>query len=183
MTTKPAVPTRSDELSPPEARHRSWKDRARAWSWSIVARAPIPCKAHATVYRLTAGLVGSRLPVLGTRVLLLTTRGRRSGKRRTTPVVYFREGVRLVIVASNRGNARYPAWYWNLQFEPDATVQIGRKRLGVVAREARTDERRSIWPRVAEELPVVDLYQRRTPREIPVMILHPLPKEPPPRSG
>ncbi|MBI2165347.1 MAG: nitroreductase family deazaflavin-dependent oxidoreductase, partial [Chloroflexi bacterium] len=90
------------------------------------------------------------------------------------PVVYFRQGEDLVVVASNRGVGLYPAWYWNLQFNSQAWVQIGRIKQAVSAKEARPEERRFLWPVLVEKLPLLTLYQTRTKRELPVVILRPV---------
>ncbi|MBI2872291.1 MAG: nitroreductase family deazaflavin-dependent oxidoreductase [Chloroflexi bacterium] len=133
-------------------------------------------RVHALVYRWTGGLVGSRLPLTKLEVLLLTTTGRRSGKQRTTPLVYFRQGESLIVVASNRGAGRYPAWYWNLQFQPQARVQIRRTRQTVNAKDARAEERRFLWPLLKAKTPLLELYQARTKRELSVVILRPMEK-------
>jgi len=126
------------------------------------------------MHRLTGGVVGSTIPFANLDVLLLTTRGRRSGKLHTTPVAYFRQGDSFVVIASNRGNDRYPQWYWNLQFNTQATILIGSAEQTVFAKEARADERRFMWSLISKDLPVVGAYQKRTPRELPIVLLHPI---------
>jgi deazaflavin-dependent oxidoreductase (nitroreductase family) len=123
------------------------------------------------LYRLTGGRIGGRLR--GAPVLLLEHVGRRSGKRRTTPLLYLRDGENLVIVASRGGSNVHPAWWLNLKASPRCTVQVGRERLVRTARQASADERAALWPRLVEMYPDYDAYQRRTSREIPVVILSP----------
>ena len=157
---------------------REWqvsrKCRHQTWLWRVFAKLPVPPRPHTLIYRLTGGVVGSHLPLTHLHALLLTTTGRRSGKPRTTPVAYFRQGKCLVIVASDRGMGRYPEWYWNLQFNPQARIQVGRNRQRVHAKEARPEERRLLWPLLTEMLPLLALYQESTRRELPVLILHPM---------
>lgn len=158
---------------PQGAVNRGW--RSREWLWRVCARLPVSPRLHVRVYRLTGGVIGSRLPISGLEILLLTTTGRVTGRPRTTPVIFFRQGEALVIVASNRGTQRYPQWYWNLQCHPEARIQVRRTKQAVIAREARTIEHEALWPLLRGKLPVFDLYQGRTPRHFPVIILHPTP--------
>jgi deazaflavin-dependent oxidoreductase (nitroreductase family) len=127
--------------------------------------------AHLALYRATGGWIGGRLGRL--RVLLLTTRGRRSGEPRSAPLVYFEDGDRLVVVASNGGQPDDPHWWSNLQQAPGATVQIGADTRRVRARIATADERARLWPRIKRENPAYSGYENRTRREIPVVLLEP----------
>jgi deazaflavin-dependent oxidoreductase (nitroreductase family) len=128
--------------------------------------------AHVLVYRLTGGLVGARLPN-GLNVLLLDHVGAKSGTRRTTPLVYLREGDDLLIVASKGGAPRNPAWFHNLRANPETHVRVGSRRLPVRARVATAEERERLWPKVVETYSGYADYQARTEREIPVVILEP----------
>jgi deazaflavin-dependent oxidoreductase (nitroreductase family) len=128
--------------------------------------------AHTAVYRATRGWIGGRAWNL--RMLLLTTRGRKSGLERTAPLVYFEDGERLVLVASNGGQARDPQWWTNLQTDPHARVEVGGERRRVRARLARPDERARLWPRVKRENPFYARYEKTTSREIPVVLLEPV---------
>jgi F420H(2)-dependent quinone reductase len=123
------------------------------------------------VYRLTGGRVGNKMK--GAPVLLLDHVGRRSGQARTTPLLYLRDDADIVIVASRGGSDATPAWWLNLQAHPATTVQIGRERLPVLAREATPDEKARLWPRLVEMYPDYAVYQTRTERQIPVVILSP----------
>jgi deazaflavin-dependent oxidoreductase (nitroreductase family) len=106
-------------------------------------------------------------------VLLLTTTGRRSGKARTTPLTFFRDGGDLVVIASNGGADRAPDWSVNLQKDPRAVVQIGTDKLSVEARTATSEERERLWVGITATYPGYAAYQRKTTRRIPVLILTP----------
>jgi deazaflavin-dependent oxidoreductase (nitroreductase family) len=130
--------------------------------------------AHAVAYRATGGLIGHRFP--GTPpMLLLDHVGAKSGKRRTTPLVYLRDGHDLVIVASKGGHPRNPAWFHNLRANPDTTIQVGSERRTVHARVAPPAERARLWPQVVETYGGYEGYQQRTKRQIPLVILEPRP--------
>jgi deazaflavin-dependent oxidoreductase (nitroreductase family) len=128
-------------------------------------------EAHTAAYRLTGGRIGGTFR--GVQTLLLDHVGRRSGKRRTNPLLYIRDGDDLVIVASRGGSHKHPAWWLNLRDSPRTTVQVGGERREVVAREASEQERARLWPRLVEAWPDYEAYQRRTERRIPVIILSP----------
>jgi len=127
---------------------------------------------HTFVYRATGGIVGRRIPGLPP-MLLLDHVGAKSGKKRTTPLVYMEDGDDTVIVASKGGSPRHPAWFHNLRANPETTVQTGGRRLPVKARVATADERRRLWPEVVELYGGYANYQDRTEREIPLVILEP----------
>lgn len=127
---------------------------------------------HAAVYRATRGLVGHRLPGVPA-MLLLEHVGARSGARRSTPLVYLEDGANVVLIASKGGYERNPAWFHNLRANPEATVQIGSARRAVRARIADSEERRRLWPRAVRAYSGYADYQRRTAREIPVVVLEP----------
>jgi deazaflavin-dependent oxidoreductase (nitroreductase family) len=129
-------------------------------------------RRHSLLYRLSGGLVGERVPGLP-RMLLLDHVGAKSGERRTTPLVYVSDGDQLVIVASKGGAPRHPAWFHNVRAHPDTTVQVGRRRLTVRARVADAEERSRLWPRVVSAYGGYEDYQRRTNREIPLVLLEP----------
>jgi len=123
------------------------------------------------VYRLTGGRLGGK--VKGAPVLLLDHLGRKTGRARTTPVLYLRDGADLVIVGSRGGSDAMPAWFLNLMSSPSTTVQVGAKRRAVVARQATPEEKQRLWPRLVEMYDEYAVYQQRTKREIPVVILSP----------
>ncbi|MCC6847455.1 MAG: nitroreductase family deazaflavin-dependent oxidoreductase [Deltaproteobacteria bacterium] len=126
---------------------------------------------HTRLYRLTRGKIGHRAAGLAS--LLLTTTGRRSGARRTVALTYVPDGGDYVVVASNGGADRDPAWWLNLQARPDAVVQVGASRVPVVAYAADPDERHRLWPLLAASNPFYTRYQVLTPRPIPVVVLRP----------
>jgi F420H(2)-dependent quinone reductase len=128
-------------------------------------------KTHLVVLRLGKGRLLGRLA--GMPVLVLTTTGRRSGKRRLTPLTFCREGTDLVVVGSNGGADRAPDWFLNLQQNPCAVVQIGTDELAVRGRTASAAERDRLWPRITATFGSYAKYQARTAREIPVVILTP----------
>ena len=127
---------------------------------------------HTAAYRLTGGVVGHRVPLLPP-FLLLDHVGARSGQRRTSPLVYVRDGDDLVLVASKGGHPRHPGWFHNLRANPDTTVQVGCERRPVHARVATAAERKRLWPRAVAAYGPYASYQRRTGREIPLVVLEP----------
>jgi deazaflavin-dependent oxidoreductase (nitroreductase family) len=129
-------------------------------------------RGHAAMYRATGGRVGGRLPGLPS-LLLLDHVGAKSGKLRTTPLVYMSDGDRMLVVASKGGHPKNPGWLHNLRAHPDTEVQIGWRRLEVRAREAGAEECQRLWPRAAEYNPHWARYRRRTPRQIPLVLLEP----------
>jgi len=106
-------------------------------------------------------------------VLLLTTTGRRSGKARTTPLTFFRDGADLAVIASNGGADQPPDWSLNLRQNPRAVVRIGTDELTVRARTASTEERERLWVEITATYSGYARYQRKTERLIPVLILTP----------
>ena len=131
----------------------------------------IGAQLHTFWYTVTGGIVGSR--VMGLPVLLLTTAGRKSGRKRTQPLMYLEDGDSLVIVGSNGGNPSHPAWYLNLRANPDAEVQVGREKKRVRAEVAGEEERARLWPKFVEKYAGYADYQKETKRTIPVVILRP----------
>jgi deazaflavin-dependent oxidoreductase (nitroreductase family) len=130
-------------------------------------------RGHAAVYRATGGRVGGKLPGVPS-LLLLDHVGARSAERRTTPLVYMPDGENLLVVASKGGHPRDPAWMHNLRANPETTVQIGRRRIPVRAREADAAERERLWPAAAAYNRHWARYRTRTSREIPFVLLEPL---------
>lgn len=138
-------------------------------SWPVLRRL---MGGHAAVYRATHGLVGHRFPG-SPPMLLLDHVGAKSHVQRTSPLVYARDGQSLVIVASKGGYPKNPAWFYNLQAHPDTSVQVGSRRSDVHARVATPEERKRLWPLVVGVYGGYEAYQRRTEREIPLVVLEP----------
>jgi deazaflavin-dependent oxidoreductase (nitroreductase family) len=128
-------------------------------------------RLHVFLYRASGGRIGGRLKAAP--VLLLTTTGRKTGKRRTTPLLYAEDAGRYVIIASVGGAPKHPAWYLNLSGDANATIQVGSRKLEVHADTAPPDERARLWTLMTRLYPGYDDYQAKTSREIPVVTLTP----------
>jgi deazaflavin-dependent oxidoreductase (nitroreductase family) len=126
---------------------------------------------HIRRYRETNGDVGYLWN--GVPTLLLTTTGRRSGEERTSALIFGRDGDDYLVVASMGGAPNHPAWYLNLSANPDARIQVKADHIPVVARTASDDEKPRLWQIVNEVWPNYDVYQTRTDRAIPVVVLSP----------
>ena len=107
----------------------------------------------------------------GTKTLLLTTTGRRSGEPRELPLIYGRHGDDYLIVASKGGAPQHPAWYLNLEADPDVELQVGDERFPATARTATPEEKPELWKIMTAEWPAYDEYQTKTDRDIPVVVL------------
>jgi deazaflavin-dependent oxidoreductase (nitroreductase family) len=123
------------------------------------------------LYRTTGGRIVGK--VQGLPVLLLTTTGRKSGKLRTVPLGYLRDGSTYVITASYGGLPRHPAWFFNLESHPEATMQVKKVQMQVKAETANPEKKRELWARLLEVAPGYANYQKRTSRGIPMVILRP----------
>lgn len=127
---------------------------------------------HRNVLRVSGGRIGGR--GFGMPVLILTTTGRKSGEPRTTVLTSpVQDGDSLVLVASYGGDNRHPAWFLNLRDDPAVEVEMRGRKRSMRARVAAADERRALWPRVTAAYRGYAAYQRRTDREIPLVILEP----------
>lgn len=126
---------------------------------------------HTSVYRWTGGSIGGHMGK--SPVLLLTTIGRKSGVPRTTPLIYLADGTRIILVASNGGAQKHPLWYLNLLANPHTQVEVGRQHLRMTARQATPEEHAQLWPRLLAVYGPYEDYQKRTTRQIPVVILEP----------
>lgn len=124
------------------------------------------------LYRATGGRFPSRMQKAP--IMLLTTTGARSGKRRTNPVLFVVDGENFATVASAGGAQRNPAWFVNLMHNPEATITIRRKSRKVRAREATPEERTRLWPLLASLYTTYNDYQKKTKREIPVVVMSPI---------
>ena len=128
--------------------------------------------AHAGVYRATGGKLFGRMGK--SPILLLNTVGRKSGKKRTSPLLYVVDGEDFVIIASKGGAPTHPAWYLNLRANPEAKVEIGDREVRVRAQEKDAEEKARLWRKMVEMYPTYDDYQKKTHREIPLLVLHPV---------
>jgi len=126
---------------------------------------------HAGVYRATKGKLFGRMGK--SPILLLNTVGRKSGKKRTTPLLYVMDGEDFVLIASKGGAPTHPAWYLNLMVNPDVTVEVGDREVRARAEEVSGAEKTRLWQKMVEMYPTYDDYQTKTEREIPLLILHP----------
>jgi F420H(2)-dependent quinone reductase len=143
----------------------SWADR----SWPLLRRV---MGGHTAVYRATHGVIGHRIPGQPP-ALLLDHVGAKSGTKRTSPLVYGRDGENLVLVASKGGYPKHPAWFHNLRAHPDTTVQVGSHKLNVHARVAAGAERERLWSLMVGVYGGYEDYRKRTEREIPIVVLEP----------
>jgi deazaflavin-dependent oxidoreductase (nitroreductase family) len=107
----------------------------------------------------------------GTKTLILTTKGRKSGEERKTPLIYEEHDGDYLIVASRGGTPEHPAWYLNLEDEPEVGVQVKGDKFKARARTASSDEKPEMWRKMAAAWPDYDEYQKKTDREIPVVVL------------
>jgi len=124
------------------------------------------------LYRSTGGKFGGK--VQGLPVLLLTTIGRKSGKKRVTPLGYFEHEGYYVISASNAGFDTNPAWFYNLKDHPQVELQIGNKQLSAIAERADPALRQQLWADLVKRAPGYGAYEKRTSREIPMVLLRPV---------
>ncbi|MCH7641323.1 nitroreductase family deazaflavin-dependent oxidoreductase [Patescibacteria group bacterium] len=128
-------------------------------------------KSQVFFYRLTNGKVGGTLG--GLSLLLLTTVGRKTGRKRTVIISYIRDGKSYVITASAGGSDRNPAWFWNLKDNPSAEIQVKNKKIEVNAKVAEQNKRNQYWKRLIKVAPGFKAYQKKTKRLIPMVILQP----------
>jgi deazaflavin-dependent oxidoreductase (nitroreductase family) len=124
---------------------------------------------HVKRYQETDGAEGHEWQ--GTRALLLTTTGRKSGEQRTTPLIYGTAGDDYLIVASKGGADEPPAWYLNIEADPTVHLQVGADKFTAKARTATAEEKPALWTTMVGEWPAYDEYQTKTDRDIPVVVL------------
>jgi deazaflavin-dependent oxidoreductase (nitroreductase family) len=147
--------------SPPRALNAPWVTVVMKWMG----------RGTAWVYRLSNGKLGGTFQ--SSPVALLTTTGRKSGEPRVSPLLYLREGGRVVLVASQGGRDTNPMWYLNIKANPEVSVQIKGEVLQLQARDANADERGEYWPKLTAMYPTLDDYQSWTDRVIPIVICDP----------
>jgi F420H(2)-dependent quinone reductase len=124
---------------------------------------------HVFLYRVTGGRFGSSMR--GFNVLLLTTLGRKTAQKRTSPLGYIKDGDAYVIIASNAGLDKHPAWYHNIRSNPQVEIQVRDKTLSVKAETATGDYRKRLWEQLLREAPAYGDYEKQTEREIPLVVL------------
>ncbi len=126
---------------------------------------------HVLWYRLTRGILGGRLG--RARLLLLTTTGSKTGKQRTTPLIFVENGDSTAVIASNAGNPKDPAWWGNLKKNPTCEVQIGGRKQVMRARPATSEEYPTLWEKLVSVYPTYETYKQRTQRHLPIVVLSP----------
>jgi deazaflavin-dependent oxidoreductase (nitroreductase family) len=129
-------------------------------------------KVHLWAYQKTGGRIGGTM--MGMPVLLLRTKGRKTGAERSNALMYVPHGEACVVIASNAGEPRHPGWWHNLKANPRAEIQRGRQRTAVVAREAEGEERARLWAEVLAHEKSYAEYEARTTRRIPIVVLEPV---------
>jgi deazaflavin-dependent oxidoreductase (nitroreductase family) len=127
---------------------------------------------YASLYRLTNGKIGGT--VVGLKVLLLSTTGRKTGKQRTKPLCYFEEGPDYVIIASNGGADKHPEWFLNLKSDPNVKVRIEETEFSARAEVSDPKTRQRLWQKLISLSPYYIKYEKRTKRQIPMILLHPI---------
>jgi deazaflavin-dependent oxidoreductase (nitroreductase family) len=130
---------------------------------------PLFGQEHVDRYRETGGEDGHDWQ--GTKTLLLTTTGRRSGEKREHALIYGEHGDDYLVVASKGGAPQHPAWYLNLEADPNVELQVGDERFPATARTATPEEKPELWKIMTAEWPAYDEYQTKTDRDIPVVVL------------
>jgi deazaflavin-dependent oxidoreductase (nitroreductase family) len=139
-------------------------------SWPVLHRV---MGLHTFAYRATSGRIGHRMPGVPAPILLLDHVGAKSGVLRTSPLSYIPDGDDVVLIAAKGGYPKHPAWFHNLKANPDTIVQIRHELRPVHARVATSEERERLWPLAVGVYTGYEAYQRRTDREIPLVILEP----------
>jgi len=128
-------------------------------------------RANTWMYKVTGGRLGGS--VQKAPVALLTTMGRKTGQPRVAPLLYIRDGDKVIVPASRGGSDKHPMWYLNLKANPKVQVQIKKEILHLTARDANEQERQRYWQRLAEVYPTINDYQSWTDRMIPLVVCEP----------
>ncbi len=140
-----------------------------AWISDHIARYVATDGADGYLWDATIGGGKGMIPTL-----LLTTVGRKSGKDITLPLIFGESGPNYVIVASKGGAPAHPAWYLNLQAHPEVRVQVKAKKFKAIAHTADAEERAKLWPQMVEIYGPYADYQKKTDRQIPIVVLKPV---------
>lgn len=133
--------------------------------------AKLGTKFHIFLYRLSGGRIGAK--VFNSPVMLLTTKGAKTGKKRTVAILYLKTDDGYAVVASYGGADKHPAWFVNLRNNPTAEIQAGSQTHKVVPHIATDEEKAELWPKLTAMYPDYQIYQDRSARDIPVVILRP----------
>jgi deazaflavin-dependent oxidoreductase (nitroreductase family) len=151
----------------------SWWERSPTRLAALHLGSWLFVRVFSRVDRSLLRLSGGRLSLaIGQPILLLTTRGAKTGHRRSTPLLYVQDGADVILIASNGGRPRHPAWYHNLRAHPEATLLLHGREGRYRAREAHGEERERLWRKAVDAYAGYAAYSRWTGgREIPVMIL------------
>jgi len=128
-------------------------------------------RTHTFWYRVSGGAIGGSMR--GAPIALLTTTGRKSGNKRTTPLQSIEDGDNIIFIASNAGHKVHPQWWLNLKAKPEATVLIKRDERQMLAEEATGEERTRLWQKAVDQYAGYADYQKTADREIPVVVLKP----------
>jgi F420H(2)-dependent quinone reductase len=124
------------------------------------------------LYRKSGGRIAGKMR--GGNVLLLTMMGRKTGQQRTVPLIYIMDGSDYILTASTGGAPKHPGWFFNLRANPQAVIQVKDRQFNVVAHVADQEKKRELWTRLVAALPFYEGFQRKTTRDIPMVILHPV---------
>jgi deazaflavin-dependent oxidoreductase (nitroreductase family) len=153
----------------------SWWERSPARLAALRLGSWLFVRVFSRIDRFLLRLSGGRLSfAAGQPILLLTTRGAKTGHRRSTPLLYVADGADIVLIASSGGSPRHPAWSYNLRAHPEATLLLQGREGHYRAREAHGEERERLWRKAVEAYAGYEAYSRWTGgRKIPVMILSP----------
>lgn len=127
---------------------------------------------HRILFKSTGGFIGKRL--VSNDILLLTTVGRETGKPHTVPLLYLSDASALVVIASYGGRPEHPEWYQNLVKNSEVGVRTSTDEFTALARTVSDDERAALWPRIVAAYDGYRIYQERTDRQIPVVVLEPI---------
>lgn len=133
--------------------------------------AKLGTRLHILIYRLSGGRIGGT--AFNSPVLLLTSRGAKTGKKRTVAILYLKTDDGYAVVASYGGADKHPAWFVNLRNDPNAEIQAGAQSFKVLSRIATRDENAELWPKLTAMYPDYQVYQDRSARDIPVVLLSP----------
>lgn len=128
-------------------------------------------KIHTLLMRISGGRIGNKMG--GNHILLLHHIGAKSGKKYATPLAYVEDGDAFAIIASAGGQSNHPGWYHNLKANPNATIEIMGEAQSVKAQVAPKEKRDKLWAEITAEFSQFAEYQKKTSREIPIVLLHP----------